>query len=160
MIYGFKLWFWNNSIRFYKSIRLTKKLLCGHNFTLWPAYFPINQSQSIFIYIAPNYNKSHLKALYTWSRSKLYSSLQDIYTTRVIRRAHNIIKDNTHPQHRLFTVLPSERHYRSVKSRTARLSHSFYPQAIRLQHTKYCTPHSPASPTDTMCLHKHRVTLH
>ncbi|KAK3538728.1 hypothetical protein QTP86_014321, partial [Hemibagrus guttatus] len=42
-----------------------------------------------------------------------FPSLQDIYNTRVIRRAYNIIRDNTHPQHNLFTLLPSGRCYRS-----------------------------------------------
>ncbi|XP_054650702.1 uncharacterized protein LOC129191401 [Dunckerocampus dactyliophorus] len=59
-------------------------------------------------------------------------SLQDIYTSRVLRRTHNLIKDSTHPQHSLFTLLPSGRRYRSLKSRTTRLANSFYPQAIRL----------------------------
>ncbi|XP_054630180.1 transmembrane protein 17A isoform X2 [Dunckerocampus dactyliophorus] len=59
-------------------------------------------------------------------------SLQDIYKTRVLRRTHNLIKDSTHPQHSLFTLLPSGRRYRSLKSRTTRLANSFYPQAIRL----------------------------
>ncbi|KAI4874696.1 hypothetical protein NFI96_021606, partial [Prochilodus magdalenae] len=61
-----------------------------------------------------------------------FPSLQDIYRTRVFRRAHSIIRDSTHPQHSLFTLLPSGRRYRSVKSRTARLTDSFYPLAIRL----------------------------
>lgn len=74
-------------------------------------------------------------------------SFQDIYTTRVIRRAHNIIKDSTHPQHSLFTSLPSGRRYRSVKSRTTRLINSFYPQAIRLLSNTFNTaPHSPSLP--------------
>ncbi|XP_054649717.1 uncharacterized protein LOC129190933 isoform X1 [Dunckerocampus dactyliophorus] len=59
-------------------------------------------------------------------------SLQDIYKSRVLRRTHNLIKDSTHPQHSLFTLLPSGRRYRSLKSRTTRLANSFYPQAIRL----------------------------
>ncbi|KAI4883718.1 hypothetical protein NFI96_007205 [Prochilodus magdalenae] len=36
-----------------------------------------------------------------------FPSLQDIYRTRVIRRAHSIIRDSTHPQHSFFTLLPS-----------------------------------------------------
>ncbi|XP_054629453.1 stromal cell-derived factor 2-like protein 1 isoform X1 [Dunckerocampus dactyliophorus] len=59
-------------------------------------------------------------------------SLQDIYKSRVLRRTHNLIKDSTHPQHSLFTLLPSGRRYRSLKSRSTRLANSFYPQAIRL----------------------------
>ncbi|KAI4905611.1 hypothetical protein NFI96_003219 [Prochilodus magdalenae] len=41
-----------------------------------------------------------------------FPSLQDIYRTRVIRRTHSIIRDSTHPQHSLFTLLPSGRRYR------------------------------------------------
>ena len=59
-------------------------------------------------------------------------SLQSIYHRRVHRRAASIIKDSTHPQHKLFTLLPSGRRYRSVKCRTTRLKNSFYPTAIRL----------------------------
>ncbi|KAI4873816.1 hypothetical protein NFI96_001418 [Prochilodus magdalenae] len=69
-----------------------------------------------------------------------FPSLQDIYRTRVIRRTHSIIRDSTHPQHSLFTLLPSGRRYRSVKSRTARLTDSFYPQAIRLVNTSSPLP--------------------
>ena len=59
-------------------------------------------------------------------------SLQSIYNLRVHRRAASIIKDPTHPQHGLFTLLPSGRRYRSVKCRTTRLKNSFFPTAIRL----------------------------
>ncbi len=41
-----------------------------------------------------------------------FPSLQDIYNNRVIRRTHNIIKDNIHPQHTLFTLLPSGKRFR------------------------------------------------
>lgn len=61
-----------------------------------------------------------------------FLSLQDIYHTRVLRRTHNLIRDNTHPQHNLFTLLPSGRRYRSLRARTTRLANSFYPQAIRI----------------------------
>uniref|UniRef100_A0AAZ1XMU1 Serine protease n=1 Tax=Oreochromis aureus TaxID=47969 RepID=A0AAZ1XMU1_OREAU len=39
-------------------------------------------------------------------------SLQSIYNHRVQRRAASILKDPTHPQHRLFTLLPSRRRFR------------------------------------------------
>ncbi|KAI4888599.1 hypothetical protein NFI96_004398 [Prochilodus magdalenae] len=45
-----------------------------------------------------------------------FPSLQDIYRTRVIRRAHSIIRDSTHPQHSLFMLLPSGRRYRKKPS--------------------------------------------
>uniref|UniRef100_A0AAQ6IKW0 Alkylated DNA repair protein AlkB homologue 8 N-terminal domain-containing protein n=1 Tax=Anabas testudineus TaxID=64144 RepID=A0AAQ6IKW0_ANATE len=59
-------------------------------------------------------------------------SLQTVYHRRVHRRAATILKDPTHPQHGLFTLLPSGRRYRSVKCRTSRLSNSVFPSAIRL----------------------------
>uniref|UniRef100_A0A8C8DGK4 Reverse transcriptase domain-containing protein n=1 Tax=Oryzias sinensis TaxID=183150 RepID=A0A8C8DGK4_9TELE len=59
-------------------------------------------------------------------------SLQSIYKRRVCRRAASIVKDPTHPQRGLFTLLPSGRRYRSVKCRTTRLKNSFFPSAIRL----------------------------
>ncbi|KAF7643578.1 hypothetical protein LDENG_00237040 [Lucifuga dentata] len=42
-----------------------------------------------------------------------------------------IIKDCSHPGHHLFDLLPSGRCYRSLKSQTNRLKHSFFPTAIR-----------------------------
>ncbi|KAL3970498.1 kelch-like protein 33 [Sarotherodon galilaeus] len=53
--------------------------------------------------------------------------LQSIYHRRVQRRAASILKDPTHPQHGLFTLLPSRRTLRSVKSRISRLNNSFFP---------------------------------
>lgn len=61
-----------------------------------------------------------------------FPSLQDIYSTRVIRRAHSIIRDSTRLEYNLFILLPSGRWYRSVKSRIKRFTNSFYPQLIRL----------------------------
>ena len=71
--------------------------------------------------------------------SGLHSPLCRASTTAVHRRAASIIKDPIHPQHGLFTLLPSGHRYRSVKCRTTRLN-SFFPTAIRLHSnctTKY-----------------------
>ncbi len=62
-------------------------------------------------------------------------SLQDIYTRRCIRKARRIIKDS-HPSHRLLSLLPSGRRLRSIRSRTSRLRDSFFPQAIRLMNSQ------------------------
>jgi hypothetical protein len=40
-------------------------------------------------------------------------------------------QNSSHPCHRLFTLLPSGKWYRSIGSRTNKLRDSFYPQAIR-----------------------------
>ncbi len=60
-----------------------------------------------------------------------FPSLQDIYTRRCIMKARRIIKDSSHPSHRLLSLLPSGRRLRSIRSRTSRLRDSFFPQAIR-----------------------------
>ncbi len=59
-------------------------------------------------------------------------SLQDIYLKRCKSRAAKIIKDTNHPGNRLFILLPSGKHFRSVMAKTERLRRSFFPQAIRL----------------------------
>ncbi len=64
------------------------------------------------------------------------SSLQDIYTSRCIRKARRIIKDSSHPSHSLISLLPSGRRLRSIRSCTSRLRDSFFPQAIRLMNSK------------------------
>ncbi len=63
-------------------------------------------------------------------------SLQDIYTRRCTRKARRIIKDSSHPAHRLLSLLPSGRRLRSIRSRTSRLRDSFFPQAIRLMNSQ------------------------
>ncbi len=63
-------------------------------------------------------------------------SLQDIYTRRCTRKAQRIIKDSSHPSHRLLSLLPSGRRFRSIRSRTSRLRDSFFPQAIRLMNSQ------------------------
>ncbi|KAF7653031.1 hypothetical protein LDENG_00088520 [Lucifuga dentata] len=58
-------------------------------------------------------------------------SLEDIYKIRCLRWATDIVKDSSHPGHHLFTLLPSGRRYRSLKTHTSRFQNSFYPSAIR-----------------------------
>ena len=58
--------------------------------------------------------------------------IQDLYTRRCQRKARKIVKDSSQPSHRLFSLLPHDKRYRSAKSRSKRLLNSFYPQAIRL----------------------------
>ena len=58
-------------------------------------------------------------------------AIQDLYTRRCQRKALKMVKYPSHPSHRLFSLLPHGKRYRSAKSRTKRPL-SFYPQAIRL----------------------------
>ncbi len=87
-------------------------------------------------------------------------SLQDIYTRRCTRKAQRIVKDSSHPSHRLLSLLPSGRRLRSIRSRTSRLRDSFFPLAIRLMNSQnYFTLHH--TPTHTTChvLHINTVPL-
>ncbi|XP_051568305.1 uncharacterized protein LOC127449139 [Myxocyprinus asiaticus] len=59
-------------------------------------------------------------------------SLQEIYTRRCVKKARRIIRDSSHTSHGLFSLLPSGRRYRSIRTRTSQLHDSFFPQAIRL----------------------------
>ncbi len=63
-------------------------------------------------------------------------SLQDIYTRRCTRKARRIIKDSSHPSHRLLSLLPSGRRLRSIRSRTSRRRDSFFLRAIRLMNSQ------------------------
>ncbi len=58
-------------------------------------------------------------------------SLQDIYSTRLTRKALCIAGDPTHLTHSFFSLLPSGRRLRSLQARTSRLMDSFIHQAVR-----------------------------
>ena len=59
-------------------------------------------------------------------------AIQYLYTRRCQRKVLKMVKDSSHPSHRLFSLLLHCKLYRSTKSRSKRLLKSFYPQAIRL----------------------------
>lgn len=59
-------------------------------------------------------------------------NLQDIYNKRCRTRALKILNQPSHPGHQLFSLLPSGRRFRCLKTRTERMRKSFFPQAIRL----------------------------
>ncbi|KAL3062425.1 hypothetical protein OYC64_002271 [Pagothenia borchgrevinki] len=66
------------------------------------------------------------------TRTELPSMMEDLYSQRLRKKALRIIKDPHHPGHKLFRLLPSDRRYRSIRTKTTRLGDSFIPQAIRL----------------------------
>ncbi len=55
-------------------------------------------------------------------------SLQELYTSRVRKRAKKVTLDPSHPAHSLFVLLPSGRRYRSPSTKTTRHKNSFFPQ--------------------------------
>jgi hypothetical protein len=65
-----------------------------------------------------------------YTTSAKLPAIQDLYTGRCQRKALKIVKDSSHPSHRLFSLLPHGMWYRSTKSRSKRLLNSFYTQEI------------------------------
>uniref|UniRef100_A0A3P9MZN2 Reverse transcriptase domain-containing protein n=1 Tax=Poecilia reticulata TaxID=8081 RepID=A0A3P9MZN2_POERE len=57
-------------------------------------------------------------------------SLEDLHSDRCLKKAQLITKDTSHPGYSLFTLMPSGRRYRAIRTRTNRFRHSFYPTAI------------------------------
>ena len=72
-------------------------------------------------------------------------SLKDIYTTRLTRKATTIVSDASHPAHNLFDLLPSGKRYRSLRSRTTRLTNSFIHQAVRMLNSLPSLPSPPSA---------------
>ncbi len=56
-------------------------------------------------------------------------TLQELYLSRVSKRAGKITLDPSHPAHSLFELLPSGRRYRVPSTRTIILRNSFFPQS-------------------------------
>ncbi len=57
-------------------------------------------------------------------------TLQELYSSRLSKRAVKITLDPSHPAHSLFELLPSGRRYSAPSTRTTRHRNSFFPQAI------------------------------
>ncbi len=73
-------------------------------------------------------------------------SLQDIYSTRLTRKALCIAGDPTHPSHSFFSLLPSGRRLRCLQARTNRLKDSFIHQVVRKLNSLPSLPPSPLLP--------------
>ncbi len=93
-------------------------------------------------------------------------SLQDIYNTRLTRKALSIAGDPTHPTHNFFSLLPSGRRLRSLQARTNRLKDSFIHQAVRKLNSLPSLPPSRPCPPSPLLPHKslnsdpHPTTTH
>ena len=81
-----------------------------------------------------NCSASERKALQRVVRTTQYilgaklPATQDLYNRRCQRQAPKNVKDSSHPSHRLFSLLPHCKWYRSAKSRTKMLLNSFTPK--------------------------------
>ncbi len=58
---------------------------------------------------------------------KTLPTFQDLYSSRVSKRAGKITLDPSHPAHSLFELLPSGRRYRALNTRTDRTQEQFLP---------------------------------
>lgn len=59
-------------------------------------------------------------------------AIEHIQRKRCLHRARSILKDSSHPAHKLFSLLPSGRRFRCLRTRTSRLKNSFFPRAVSL----------------------------
>ena len=55
-----------------------------------------------------------------------HPAIQDLDTRQYQRKALKIVNYTSHPSHRLFSLLPHSKRYRSAKSRSKRLLNSYY----------------------------------
>ncbi|KAL0146554.1 hypothetical protein M9458_058185 [Cirrhinus mrigala] len=78
-------------------------------------------------------------------------SLQDIYSTRLTKKALCIAADPSHPMQSFFSLLPSGRRLRSSQARTSRLKDSFFHQAVRKLNSLPALPPLPSSAPQTSC---------
>ncbi len=70
-----------------------------------------------------------------WIIDTTLPTLQELYLSRVSKRAGKITLDPSNPAHSLFELLPSGWRYRALRTRTTRHRNSFFPQAIHLMNT-------------------------
>ncbi|KAI5627509.1 gastrula zinc finger protein XlCGF28.1-like [Silurus asotus] len=64
-------------------------------------------------------------------------AIEHLHHSRCLRRAHNIINDSSHPSHKLFNLLRSQRRYRNLRTRTS--------GAVALSHVQKNTPKHDAT---------------
>ncbi|XP_061844152.2 uncharacterized protein [Nerophis lumbriciformis] len=62
-------------------------------------------------------------------------SLEELYNSRCLKKAANILKDPSHPGNSHFDRLPSGRRFRTMRTRTNKLKNSFYIRAITALNT-------------------------
>src|SRR4029434_4348794 len=62
-------------------------------------------------------------------------TIQDLYTSRVRKRAGKITADPSHPGHDLFQLLPSGMRYRTLYTKTTRHRNSLFPLAVTLMNS-------------------------
>ncbi len=104
-------------VNFYRSI--IESILC-HCITVWYTSCTIQNRRDLARIV-----KSAQRIVGT----KL-PDLDKIYAIHLYKKASSIIKDSTHPGHRLFEPLPSGKRYRAIRTRTNRLRNSFFPRAV------------------------------
>jgi hypothetical protein len=90
--------------------------------------------ESILVWQLLSFRQQGRKALQSVVRMAQYitwaklHAIQDLYTRQCQRKALKI--DSSHPSHRLFSLLPHGKRYRSAKSRSKRLLNSIHPKDI------------------------------
>uniref|UniRef100_A0A8C4TPM0 Reverse transcriptase domain-containing protein n=1 Tax=Erpetoichthys calabaricus TaxID=27687 RepID=A0A8C4TPM0_ERPCA len=63
-------------------------------------------------------------------------AIQDIHITCCLRKVNRIRRDPSHPALSVFTLLPSRKRLKSIRTCTSRFRNCFYPTAIRLMNNR------------------------
>lgn len=90
-------------------------------------------TESILTYCIPTADRKALQHVLSSAQRVIRSQLpvlEEVYTTRCLRKAISICEDPTHLCHYLFELLPSGRHYKALLSHTTGLKNSLYPRAV------------------------------
>ena len=70
-------------------------------------------------------------------------SMEDLYSQRLRKKSLRIIKDPHLPSHKLFSLLPSGRRYRSIRTKTTRFRDSYISHRLRPLLDSMGTPLNP-----------------
>ncbi len=102
---------------------------------LYSAIIETVRCSSISVWFGPATKPDNRRLQRTFRTAKMIigaplPSLQELYTSTVRKRVKKVTLDPSHPAHSLFELLPSDRRYRALSTKTARHKNSFYPQAI------------------------------
>ena len=95
----------------------------------------LTSSISIWYAAATAKDKGRLQRIIRYSEKVIgcnLPSLQDLYASRIRRRAGKIVADSSHPGHNLFETLPSGRRLRAIRTKTSRHKNSFFLSAVSL----------------------------
>lgn len=109
-------WWWVTNVfkscPFWGSIHSLHSL-CAHKASVWVKM--THSEDNFFSFLCNDLNRVDQRIVCTE-----LPKLDSVYSNRIIKKAHNIHRDCTHPGHFLFKPLPSGKRFRTIKTKTKR----------------------------------------